>query len=48
MFLLYEILAAQSKQIQYMNSWLKEYGVTPENCAEQPLNLDIFGTSSED
>ena len=46
LFLLYEIINSQSKQIQYMNSWLINFGTQPESCADEPNSLDIFGLSS--
>ena len=45
-FLLYDIINTQSKQIQYMNSWLIDFGTQPQGCADDPLNLDIFGSSA--
>ena len=42
-FLLYDIINTQSKQIQYMNSWLINFGTQPQGCADEPLGLDIFG-----
>lgn len=44
-YLLYDIINSQSKQIQYMNSWLINYGTQPQKCAEAPISLDIYGNS---
>jgi len=45
-FLLYEIINQQSMQIQFMNSWLINFGTQPESCADPPNALDIFGVGS--
>ena len=46
-YLMYEIINSQSKQIQFMNAWLINYGTQPQTCATDPLNLDIYGVAQE-